>query len=196
MSLRRLGFYALFILLLFACTKADTMRPSIEKSLLVIDSLTQKQPEKALLKLDSLLQNTKQLTTLEEAMLLFNKGEALYLNDKFQESLTTHLKCNELFAELNDTYNESRSLITLSGASLHMGDVETSQVYALKALSLAQLIGDKRIEGKAYNQLFKLHFQLKDFCLYLQVTHQKILNILQWMGRHYEIDRNHYLDHE
>ncbi|WP_324027660.1 tetratricopeptide repeat protein [Maribacter sp. BPC-D8] len=173
MNLRQLGFYALFILLLFACTKADTMRPSIEKSLLVIDSLTQKQPEKALLKLDSLLQNTKQLTTLEEAMLLFNKGEALYLNDKFQESLTTHLKCNELFAELNDTYNESRSLITLSGASLHMGDVETSQVYALKALSLAQLIGDKRIEGKAYNQLFKLHFQLKDYdeaLTYIQAT--------------------------
>ncbi|MEP2238597.1 MAG: tetratricopeptide repeat protein, partial [Maribacter sp.] len=135
----------------------------IEKSLLVIDSLTQRQPERSLLKLDSLLQNTKQLTTLEEATLLFNKGEALYLNDKYQEAFNTHSKCLELFVALNDTYNESRSLITLSGASLHMGDVETSQIYALKALSLAQLIGDKRIEGKAYNQLFKLHFQLKDY---------------------------------
>ncbi|WP_084684659.1 tetratricopeptide repeat-containing sensor histidine kinase [Maribacter forsetii] len=163
MSLRRLGCYAFIILSLFACTKADTIRPSIENSLIAIDSLIQKQPEQSILKLDSLLQNTTQLTTLERAMLLFNKGEALYLNDKYQEALTTHLKCNDLFVDLNDTYNEGRSLITLSGATLHMGDVETSQMYALKALSLAQLINDKRIEGKAYNQLFKLHFQLKDY---------------------------------
>lgn len=163
MSLRRLGFYAFFILSLFACTKADTIRPSIENSLIAIDSLIQKQPEQSILKLDSLLQNTTQLTTLERAMLLFNKGEALYLNDKYQEAFNTQTKSLDLFVELNDTYNESRSLITLSGASLHMGDVETSQIYALKALSLAQLINDKRIEGKAYNQLFKLHFQLKDY---------------------------------
>ncbi|MDF4203265.1 tetratricopeptide repeat protein [Maribacter sp. SA7] len=163
LSSRRLSFCAFLFLLFFSCTKDDTIRPGIEKSLLVIDSLTQRQPERSLLKLDSLLQNTKQLTTLEEATLLFNKGEALYLNDKYQEAFNTHSKCLELFVTLNDTYNESRSLITLSGASLHMGDVETSQIYALKALSLAQLIGDKRIEGKAYNQLFKLHFQLKDY---------------------------------
>lgn len=163
MNLRRLGFYAFFILSLFACTKADTIRPSIENSLIAIDSIIQKQPEQSILKLDSLLQNTTQLTTLERAMLLFNKGEALYLNDKYQEAFNTQTKSLDLFVELNDTYNESRSLITLSGASLHMGDVETSQIYALKALSLAQLINDKRIEGKAYNQLFKLHFQLKDY---------------------------------
>jgi tetratricopeptide (TPR) repeat protein len=162
-SLKQLGFYAFIFLTFFACTKQDTIRPSIEKSLLATDSLTLTQPEQSILKLDSLLQNSKHLTTLETAILLFNKGEALYLNDKYQEAFNTHLKCNELFAELNDTYNESRSLISLSGAALHMGDIETAQKYALKALSLAQLIGDNRIEGKAYNQLFKLHFKLKDY---------------------------------
>lgn len=162
-SLKQLGFYAFIFLTFFACTKQDTIRPSIEKSLLAIDSLTLTQPEQSILKLDSLLQNSKHLTTLETAILLFNKGEALYLNDKYQEAFNTHLKCNELFAELNDTYNESRSLISLSGAALHMGDIETAQKYALKALSLAQLIEDNRIEGKAYNQLFKLHFTLKDY---------------------------------
>ncbi|WP_282111413.1 tetratricopeptide repeat-containing sensor histidine kinase [Maribacter stanieri] len=162
-SLKQLGFYAFIFLTFFACTKQDTIRPSIEKSLLAIDSLTLTQPEQSILKLDSLLQKSKHLTTLETAILLFNKGEALYLNDKYQEAFNTHLKCNELFAELNDTYNESRSLISLSGAALHMGDIETAQKYALKALSLAQLIGDNRIEGKAYNQLFKLHFTLKDY---------------------------------
>ncbi|WP_282179719.1 tetratricopeptide repeat-containing sensor histidine kinase [Maribacter stanieri] len=162
-SLKPLGFYAFIFLTFFACTKQDTIRPSIEKSLLATDSLTLTQPEQSILKLDSLLQNSKHLTTLETAILLFNKGEALYLNDKYQEAFNTHLKCNELFAELNDTYNESRSLISLSGAALHMGDIETAQKYALKALSLAQLIGDNRIEGKAYNQLFKLHFTLKDY---------------------------------
>ena len=162
-SLKQLGFYAFIFLTFFACTKQDTIRPSIEKSLLAIDSLTLTQPERSILKLDSLLQNSTHLTTLETAILLFNKGEALYLNDKYQEAFNTHLKCNELFAELNDTYNESRSLISLSGAALHMGDIESAQKYALKALSLAQLIGDKRIEGKAYNQLFKLHFTLKDY---------------------------------
>ena len=162
-SLKQLGFYAFIFLTFFACTKQDTIRPSIEKSLLATDSLTLTQPEQSILKLDSLLQKSKHLTTLETAILLFNKGEALYLNDKYQEAFNTHLKCNELFAELNDTYNESRSLISLSGAALHMGDIETAQKYALKALSLAQLIGDNRIEGKAYNQLFKLHFTLKDY---------------------------------
>ena len=162
-SLKQLGFYAFIFLTFFACTKQDTIRPSIEKSLLVIDSLTLTLPEQSILKLDSLLQKSKYLTTLETAILLFNKGEALYLNDKYQEAFNTHLKCNELFAELNDTYNESRSLISLSGAALHMGDIETAQKFALKALSLAQLIGDNRIEGKAYNQLFKLHFTLKDY---------------------------------
>ena len=162
-SLKQLGFYAFIFLTFFACTKQDTIRPSLEKSLLAIDSLTLTQPEQSTLKLDSLLQKSKHLTTLETAILLFNKGEALYLNDKYQEAFNTHLKCNELFAELNDTYNESRSLISLSGAALHMGDIETAQKYALKALSLAQLIGDNRIEGKAYNQLFKLHFTLKDY---------------------------------
>ncbi len=96
-------------------------------------------------------------------MLLFKKGEALYLNDKYHEAFNVHLKAYALFSELKDKYNESRSLITLSGAALHMGDIETSQVYALKALHLAQLIGDKRVEGKAYNQLFSLHFKLKDY---------------------------------
>ncbi|MBD0777434.1 tetratricopeptide repeat protein [Maribacter sp. ANRC-HE7] len=152
-----------FTLFFFTCSRQDTIQPNIERRLAELDSLSQTQPEQALLALDSLLQNNKHLTTLERAMVLFNKGEALYLYDKYQEALNTHLKGYELFVELNDKYNEGRCLITLSGASLHMGDFETSQVYALKALHLAQLIGDARIEGKAYNQLFKLHFKLKDY---------------------------------
>lgn len=162
-SLWQLSFAISFFILFSACSRQDTIRPDIEKRLIAFDTLSQLQPKKSLLKLDSLLINNKNLTTLERAMLLFNKGEALYLNDKYQEALTTHLECSKLFIELNDKYNEGRSLITLSGASLHMGDIETSQVYALKALHLAQLIGDTRIEGKAYNQLFSLHFKLKDY---------------------------------
>lgn len=123
--------------------------------------------------LDSLLQNSPDLNDLERALLLFNKGEALYLNDKYPEAFNTHLECLQLFVRLKDPYNQGRSLITLSGAALHMGDIETSQKYALQALELAQLIGDRRIEGKAYNQLFKLHFRLKDYdkaLSYIQLT--------------------------
>ncbi|MCL5126930.1 tetratricopeptide repeat protein [Algibacter sp. L4_22] len=150
-------------MLFFTCSRQDTIRPEIEKKLVTLGSLAQTQPQQSLLELDSLLVNNKNLTTLERAMLLFNKGETLYLNDKFQEAFNVHLKCYKLFIELKDIYNEGRCLITLSGASLHMGDLETSQVYALKALNLAQLIGDTRIEGKTYNQLFSLHFRLKDY---------------------------------
>ncbi|WP_158845932.1 tetratricopeptide repeat protein [Algibacter sp. L1A34] len=162
-SLWQLSFVISFFMLFFTCSRQDTIRPEIEKKLVTLGSLAQTQPQQSLLELDSLLVNNKNLTTLERAMLLFNKGETLYLNDKFQEAFNVHLKCYKLFIELKDIYNEGRCLITLSGASLHMGDLETSQVYALKALNLAQLIGDTRIEGKAYNQLFSLHFRLKDY---------------------------------
>lgn len=162
-SLWQLSLAISFLMLFFTCSKQDTISPNIEKQLASLDTLSQIQPQKSLLRIDSLLTNTNGLNTLERAMLLFNKGETLYLNNKYQEALTTHLKCYKLFIKLNDKYNEGRSLITLSAASLHMGDIETSQVYALKALHLAQLIGDTRIEGKANNQLFSLHFKLKDF---------------------------------
>ncbi|WP_165750252.1 histidine kinase [Cellulophaga sp. Z1A5H] len=162
-GLWQLSFAISFLMLFFACSKQDTIHPSIEKKLLAIEQISQTQPTQSIITLDSLLQNSNNLNTLERAMVLFNKGEILYLNDKYQEAFNTHLKCNKLFIELKDNYNESRSLITLSGASLHMGDIETSQVYALKALKLGQLIKDERIEGKAYNQLFKLHFKLKDY---------------------------------
>ena len=162
-SLWQLSFAISLFLLFFACSKQDAIRPNIKEKLTSLDSLTQTQPQQSLLELDSLLLNNKNLTTLESAMILFNKGEALYLNDKYQEALNTHLKCYKLFIKLKDKYNEGRCLITLSGASLHMGDLETAQTYALKALHLGQLIEDKRIEGKAYNQLFKLHFELKDY---------------------------------
>ncbi|WP_249753115.1 tetratricopeptide repeat protein [Algibacter sp. L4_22] len=162
-SLWQLSFVISFFMLFFTCSRQDTIRPEIEKKLVTLGSLAQTQPQQSLLELDSLLVNNKNLTTLERAMLLFNKGETLYLNDKFQEAFNVHLKCYKLFIELKDIYNEGRCLITLSGASLHMGDLETSQVYALKALNLAQLIGDTRIEGKTYNQLFSLHFRLKDY---------------------------------
>ncbi|WP_373942349.1 histidine kinase [Polaribacter sejongensis] len=160
------------LLLFLACSKQDVIRPNIKNKLASLDSITQTQTED-FLELDSLLQNSKDLTSLERAMLLFKKGEFLYINFKYQEAFNTHLKCYKLFVELNDIYNQGRSLITLSGASLHMGDVETSQIYALKALHLAKLIEDKRIEGKAYNQLFNLHYKLKDYSKalsYINVT--------------------------
>ncbi|WP_158841597.1 tetratricopeptide repeat-containing sensor histidine kinase [Polaribacter sp. L3A8] len=171
--LRQLSIVISFLVLLFSCSKQDTIGLDIEKKLGRLDSITQTQPEQTLLELDGLLQNYKDLTSLEQAMLLFKKGEVLYLNLKYQAALNAHLKAYQLFIELNDTYNQGRCLITLSGASLHIGDVETSQVYALKALHLAQLIKDKRIEGKAYNQLFNLHFKLKDYnkaLSYIKVT--------------------------
>ncbi|MGJ8760309.1 MAG: tetratricopeptide repeat-containing sensor histidine kinase [Polaribacter sp.] len=161
------------ILLFLACSKQDVIRPDIKNKLASLDSITQTQTEYFFLELDSLLQNRKDLTSLERAMLLFKKGEFLYINFKYQEAFNTHLKCYKLFVELNDIYNQGRSLITLSGAALHMGDVETSQIYALKALHLAQLTEDKRIEGKAYNQLFNLHFKLKDYdkaLSYIKIT--------------------------
>ena len=166
--------FAMSLLLLFlACSQQDVIRPNIKNKLASLDSITQTQTEDFFLELDSLLQNSKDLTSLERAMLLFKKGEFLYINFKYQEAFNTHLKCYKLFVELNDIYNQGRSLITLSGASLHMGDVETSQIYALKALHLAKLIEDKRIEGKAYNQLFNLHYKLKDYSKalsYINVT--------------------------
>lgn len=169
----RLGFSILFLVFFTACDKQDTLRPSIEKRLAVLDSTRLTEPEKSLSELDSLLQNSPRLNDRERALLLFNKGEALYLNDKYPEAFNTHLAGHKLFVRLKDEYNQGRSLITLSGAALHMGDIETSQKYALQALELGQLIDDKRIEGKAYNQLFKLHFRLKDYdkaLSYIQLT--------------------------
>ena len=169
----QLSFAMSLILLFLACSKQDVIRPDIKNKLASLDSITQTQTEYFFLELDSLLQNSKDLTSLERAMLLFKKGEFLYINFKYQEAFNTHLKCYKLFVELNDIYNQGRSLITLSGAALHMGDVETSQIYALKALHLAQLTEDKRIEGKAYNQLFNLHFKLKDYdkaLSYIKIT--------------------------
>jgi len=169
----QLSFAMSLILLFLACSKQDVIRPDIKNKLASLDSITQTQTEYFFLELDSLLQNRKDLTSLERAMLLFKKGEFLYINFKYQEAFNTHLKCYKLFVELNDIYNQGRSLITLSGAALHMGDVETSQIYALKALHLAQLTDDKRIEGKAYNQLFNLHFKLKDYdkaLSYIKIT--------------------------
>ena len=166
--------FAMSLLLLFlACSKQDIIHPNIKNKLASLDSIAPTQPEVFFLELDSLLQKSKDLTTLEHAMVLFKKGEVLYLNFKYQEAFNTHLKCYNLFVDLKDVYNQGRSLITLSGAALHMGDVETSQIYALKALHLAQLIEDKRIEGKAYNQLFNLHFKLKDYnkaLSYIKIT--------------------------
>ncbi len=166
--------FAMSLLLLFlACSKQDIIHPNIKNKLASLDSIAPMQPEVFFLELDSLLQKSKDLTTLEHAMVLFKKGEVLYLNFKYQEAFNTHLKCYNLFVDLKDVYNQGRSLITLSGAALHMGDVETSQIYALKALHLAQLIEDKRIEGKAYNQLFNLHFKLKDYnkaLSYIKIT--------------------------
>ena len=172
-NLRQFSFAISFLILLSACSKQDVIHPNIKNNLVWLDSITQSEPQQTLFALDSLLLESKNLTSLEQAMLLFKKGEVLYLNFKYQEALNTHLKCYKLFVDLKDTYNQGRCLITLSGASLHTGDVEKSQIYALKALHLAQLIGDKRIEGKAYNQLFNLHFKLKDYkeaLSYIKVT--------------------------
>lgn len=159
----QLSIAILLFLIITACSKQDTIRPEIENYLVKLDSTLQSNTDESIIELDSLLNNTDDLSTLENAMLLFNKGEAQYLDFKYEDAFNTQLKSYELFKALNDKYNEGRCLITLSGASLHMGDLEASQVYALKALSLSQLIGNKRTEGKAYNQLFKLHYELKDY---------------------------------
>ncbi|WP_405368437.1 tetratricopeptide repeat protein [Nonlabens sp. Asnod2-A12] len=159
----QLSIAILLFLIFTACSKQDTIRPEIENYLVKLDSTLQSNTDESIIELDSLLNNTDDLSTLENAMLLFNKGEAQYLDFKYEDAFNTQLKSYELFTALNDKYNEGRCLITLSGASLHMGDLEASQVYALKALSLSQLIGNKRTEGKAYNQLFKLHYELKDY---------------------------------
>ena len=160
----KLWSFSLCLLLLFsACTKENTIRPSIGDKLAIMDSLVQVRPEQSIEELDSILQNNNDLSLRERALLLFQKGEAQYVSYNYEEAFNTQLESYELFTGLNDSYNEGRALITLSGASLHMGDVEGSQVYALKALALSQLIENTRIEGKAYNQLFKLHYELKDY---------------------------------
>ena len=161
--LKLCGFSVCLLLLLAACTQENTISPSVEKKLAAMDSLVQLQPEQSIVILDSVLNDHEDLSVRERALLLFQKGEAQYVSYHYEEAFNTQLQSYELFTALNDSYNEGRALITLSGASLHMGDVEGSQAYALKALHLAKLIDNTRIEGKAYNQLFKLHYQLKDY---------------------------------
>ena len=133
----QLSIAILLFLIITACSKQDTIRPEIENYLVKLDSTLQSNTDESIIELDSLLNNTDDLSTLENAMLLFNKGEAQYLDFKYEDAFNTQLKSYELFTALNDKYNEGRCLITLSGASLHMGDLEASQVYALKALSLS-----------------------------------------------------------
>ncbi|WBX77153.1 tetratricopeptide repeat protein [Tenacibaculum ovolyticum] len=154
-----------FVFCVFAirCSKPNSIRPVLEKQLLTLQEDSQKQPEKAIKKIDSLLLNVTDLNTAEEALLLFEKGEVYYLNDEFIEAKNIHLKTYTLFSKFNDNYNKGRSLITLSNTCIKLREFEKAQEYAIEALHIGELINNNRLQAKANNQLFQLHFRLKDY---------------------------------
>ncbi|MEP3968375.1 MAG: sensor histidine kinase, partial [Nonlabens sp.] len=72
---------AILVFLIFTgCSKQETIRPSIESYFVKLDTTLQLKPDKSVIQLDSILKYTDDLSDLERAMLLFNKGEAEYLN--------------------------------------------------------------------------------------------------------------------
>ncbi|REH56735.1 tetratricopeptide repeat protein [Tenacibaculum gallaicum] len=153
--------YIIGVCLVFtACTK-NKVDENLQEYLYAIDSISQQKPKEGLRKIDSLLE--KKQNSKNRALLLFSKGELFYLNDKLIEAKNIHLETYRLFTKLKDDYNKGRSLITLSGACIKLNELEDAQKYALEALEVGEKIGNTRIEGKANNQLFKLHFRLKDY---------------------------------
>ena len=153
--------YIIGVCLVFtACTK-NKVDENLQEYLYTIDSISQQKPKEGLRKIDSLLE--KKQNSKNRALLLFSKGELFYLNDKLIEAKNIHLETYRLFTKLKDGYNKGRSLITLSGACIKLNELEDAQKYALEALEVGEKIGNTRIEGKANNQLFKLHFRLKDY---------------------------------
>ncbi len=134
---------------------------NLQEYLYSIDSISQQEPNKVLKKLDSLLEIKKDIE--DRSLLLFSKGELLYLNDKLIEAKIIHLETYKLFNKLKDDYNKGRSLITLSATCIKLNEFEDAQKYALEALEIGKKIDNTRLQAKANNQLFKLHFILKDY---------------------------------
>ncbi len=165
-------FVLIFSLLAVCCSKQDAVRQELKDQLLLFDGYSQKSPKKALQKMDSLLLYMSGLTKSEKALLLFEKGEVYYLNDQYQQALSLQLKAYELFLTLKDDYNSGRSLITLSAACLKLREFESAQEYAVEALRIGELLGNLRLQAKANNQLFLLHFRLKDYAKALMYIEQ------------------------
>lgn len=155
--------YSSILFLVLGCTQPKNNQIDFDKTLKTTDSLSQFNYEKSINILDSLQNNLKGLTPQQNALILFKKGEIYYLNDLFLEAINTHKKAKDLFINLNDNYNTTRSLITLSAANLRFNNLEKAQEFALEALKNASSLKDKRLLAKANNLLFQLHFTLKDY---------------------------------
>lgn len=155
--------YSVLLLILFSCTNTENNQIDFDETLKITDSLSQFNYEKSINILDSLQSNLKGLTPQQNALILFKKGEIYYVNDLFLEAINTHKKAKDLFINLNDNYNTTRSLITLSAANLRFNNLEKAQEFALEALKNASSLKDKRLLAKANNLLFQLHFTLKDY---------------------------------
>ncbi|SFW24405.1 tetratricopeptide repeat-containing sensor histidine kinase [Cellulophaga fucicola] len=155
--------YAVLFFLLYSCTQSNVSQKEFTTSIDIADSLAQYNAIKGIQNLDSLKLNFPEITPEQEALLLFKKGEIYYINDLYVESILEHQKATELFAKQKDTYNKTRSLITLSAANLRLKNIEKAQEFALEALQNANLLEDKRLLAKANNQLFQLHFSLEDY---------------------------------
>ena len=125
----------IFSFLAVRCSRSNSVRPELQKQLLVLQKHSQKQPEKTIKKIDSLLLNISGLNVAEEAFLLFEKGEVYYLNDEFVEAKNIHLKTYELFSKFGDNYNKGRSLITLSNACIKLREYENAQEYAIEGFT-------------------------------------------------------------
>ncbi|SFS53417.1 Tetratricopeptide repeat-containing protein [Zhouia amylolytica] len=160
------------VVMFLSCKNDVEIRTSIENELAKIDSASYVDPQYTIFRIDSLITNTSNINDAEMAMAWFYKGEDYYLNDQFFDAIQVHKKTYDLFNKLGDPYNKGRCLITLSAAHIHLKDYEIAQEYALEALHIAQLIQNHRIEAKAYNQLFHLHFLLKDYKKALTYIHK------------------------
>lgn len=155
--------YTVLFFLLYSCTQSNVSQKEFTASIDIADSLAQHNAIKGIQNLDSLKLNFSGITPEQEALLLFKKGEIYYINDLYVESILEHQKATELFTKQKDTYNKTRSLITLSAANLRLKNIEKAQEFALEALQNADLLEDKRLLAKANNQLFQLHFSLEDY---------------------------------
>ena len=153
--------YAISICIFFAACTKNKVDKKLQEYLYTIDSISQQKPNEGLRKIDSLLE--KKQNSKNEALLLFSKGELFYLNDKLVEAKNIHLETYRLFTKLKDDYNKGRSLITLSATCMKLNELEEAQKYALEALEIGKKIKNTRLQAKANNQLFNLHFILKDY---------------------------------
>ncbi|WP_440120743.1 tetratricopeptide repeat-containing sensor histidine kinase [Tenacibaculum sp. Ill] len=153
--------YIVCTLLVFSACKRNDVDKDLQEYLLAVDSISQQKPKEGLRKIDSLLE--KKQNSKNRALLLFSKGELFYLNDKLIEAKNIHLETYKLFTNLKDDYNKGRSLITLSATCMKLNELEDAQKYALEALEIGEKTENTRLQAKANNQLFNLHFILKDY---------------------------------